>query len=74
MEQRIEVFCGCKVQDGQTQYPQVDASGNAFKKAKLKSEQLLEEGWFIHEMVSQDFSEWKGNIQSQLMVVYRRKA
>lgn len=72
MEQRIEIFRGKEVR-----YSEMDTAahytGNAFIKAKKKSEQLLKEGWFIQEMVSQYFEQQNGG-ESQLMVVYRRKA
>ena len=73
MEQRIEIFDGCKVTQTQNQdFPRA-SNGNAFIRAKQKSEELLKEGWFIQEMVSQDFETKHAGFQSQLMVVYRRK-
>ena len=73
MEQRIEIFSGCQVTHKQGR-PASHFEGNAFEKARQTSEVLLKEGWFIQEMVSQDFELKNGGFQSQLMVVYRRKA
>ena len=63
MEQRIEMFYG-------------DQANQAlcFVNAKHESEKLLKEGWFIQEMASQYFERIDGQMVSQLMVVYRRKA
>jgi hypothetical protein len=71
MEQLIEIFGGDETTD--TSQQQEYWKGNAFIKAKKHSEKILEQGWFIHEMVTQSFVNQKGGPSCRLMVVYRRK-
>ncbi len=75
MEQRVEIFRGKHAKRGTAVGNDKPAlnHGNAFVKAKEQSEELLKEGWFIHQMVSQDFEGSNNHFESQLMVVYRRK-
>ena len=72
MEQLIESFAGDQTTDSSQQ--QDHWYGNAFIKAKKHSEKILEQGWFIHDMVTQSFMAQNGKPRCSLMVVYRRKA
>ena len=76
MEQRVEIFRGNYAVHDNTSHGKYNpdvSSGNALVKAKVQSEELLKRGWFIHQVVSQDFTGGRGGVESQLMVVYRRK-
>ena len=63
MEQRIEVFKATK-----------GAERTLFDKVKTESDDLLNDGWFVHQMVSETFQAKHPYTSIQLMVVYRRKA
>tara|TARA_Y100001934_G_C12065179_1_gene637336 strand:+ start:370 stop:735 length:366 start_codon:yes stop_codon:yes gene_type:complete len=71
MEQRIEIFFGDSIKNDQGSPD--SRAGNAFAKVKKMSTSLARDGWFVHQMVSENF-EGHNRYHVQVMVVYRQDA
>ena len=70
MQQRIEMFYGNYIK-----HKAPGHIGSAFDKAKAKSDELIHDGWFVHQMLSERFVKDHTDTGStvQVIVVYRRK-
>ena len=65
MEQKILVFYKETVRG---------AALSAMVRAKVKSQELAEEGWFVHDTCATIHETSERKIHQEVMVTYRRKA